>query len=359
MTTQNEGTAAMPRDEPLDDLPAGRRIDPSPENGIRTKNATPAYSGRPVAGRHRAPDASQLSHSEVSAMSISYDELAALAGQQPMIDVACPLCGPSRRAPANRKRKTLRIWHGEPGFATFCCRRCGERGFARANEPPGSPRTAKATPSRVITAEDDTAQQARIEIALKIFEESVPLRTCPTNRGEPSFTLGWKYYVQRRGLHIGLLDDDLTHALRWHQGIGAVVALMTDPATGKATGIQRTFLNADGTKRERKMLGRQGVIRLSKVAGAQLGITEGIEDGLAVLLSDFSPVWAATSAGAIERFPVIPGVKHLLVFGDNDEVGRRAAHRVAYRYRSAHNRADLRFPAGAKDWADSLKRAAA
>jgi putative DNA primase/helicase len=108
------------------------------------------------------------------------------------------------------------------------------------------------------------------------------------------------------------------------------------------------------------MLGKAGVIRVSPDKNLQqLGLAEGVEDALAVLLSGFEPVWAATSAGGIERFPVIAGVKHLIVFGDNDEAGVRAAHRVAYRYRSAHKRAGLRFPAGAQDWADSLKRAAA
>jgi Toprim domain len=289
-------------------------------------------------------------------MSLSYIELAELIGHRSVADVPCPLCGPGRRSRQNRKRRVLRIWHTERGFSSYSCARCGEKGYARANATKIGPRrcvrTAEATP------EDSADQWARVESALKLWAASVPLRTCPTNRGKPVTSTGWRYLVERRGLHIGLLDD-LSHALRWHDGVGAIIAVMTDPLTGEACGIHRTFLNSDGTKRERRMLGRQGVVRLSKDGGTQLGITEGIEDALAVLLSGFEPVWAATSAGGVERFPVIAGVKHLLVFGDNDEVGRRAAHRVAYRYRSAHSRADLRFPAGAKDWADSLKRAAA
>src|SRR6185369_2549804 len=46
-------------------------------------------------------------------------------------DVACPLCGPNRRDPANRKRRVLRIWQGKPGFASYHCARCGTRGGAR------------------------------------------------------------------------------------------------------------------------------------------------------------------------------------------------------------------------------------
>ena len=296
-------------------------------------------------------------------MTLSYDDLTDLAGHRTITDVPCPLCGPGRRSPANRNRKVLRVWHTKPGFASYCCARCGERGYARADaariEPRRCPVAVEATVAgAILPTQEDADQQARIEIALKSLAGIGVAADVSDNRGEPSFTLGWKYFVERRGLHIGLLDD-LSHALRWHEGVGAIVGLMTDPISGEPCGIHRTFLNADGTKRERKMLGRQGVIRLSKDAGAQLGLTEGVEDGLAVLLSGFAPIWVATSAGAIKNFPIIAGVNHLTVFGDNDPDGRSAGQRVAYRYRFAHKRADLRFPDGAKDWADALTRTAA
>ena len=102
---------------------------------------------------------------------------------------------------------------------------------------------------------------------------------------------------------------------------------MTDPLAGEPTGVHRTFLAKDATKIERKMLGRQGVIRLSsdEEVTLGLGLTEGIEDGLAVLLSGWAPVWCATSAGAIERFPVLGGVESLTIFADDDGPGMRAA----------------------------------
>ena len=298
-------------------------------------------------------------------MTISYDQLAELAGKHAMADTACPLCGPGRRSPANRKRRVLRIWRTEPGFASYCCAQCGASGYALANgvkiEPQRCSVAAEARVAGVILpAQDDADQQARIEIALKLWDAAVPLRSCPGNRGKPIVTTGWLYLIEGRGLHVGLLDNDLAHALRWHEGVGAVIALMTDPLTGEPCGIHRTFINPDGTKRDRKMLGKAGVVRVSPDKNLQqLGLAEGVEDALAVLLSGFEPVWAATSAGGIERFPVIAGIKHLIVFGDNDEAGAGAAHRVAYRYRSAHLRADLCFPDGAKDWADALKRTAA
>ena len=62
------------------------------------------------------------------------------------------------------------------------------------------------------------------------------------------------------------------------------MALMTDAVTGEPCGIHRTFLNPDGTKRERKMLGQQGVVRVSPDEDVTLGLglTEGIEDALSI-----------------------------------------------------------------------------
>ena len=52
-----------------------------------------------------------------------------------------------------------------------------------------------------------------------------------------------------------------------------------------------------------------------------VGLVEGVEDGLAVRLSGWAPVWAATWAGAIAKFPVIGGVEQLTIFADRDDAG--------------------------------------
>jgi hypothetical protein len=146
--------------------------------------------------------------------------------------------------------------------------------------------------------------------------------------------LGVVYFVVHRRLGIGELDD-LSHVLRWHKEHRCIVALMTNPKTAEPCGVHRTFLNADGTKRGRKMLGIQGVIRLSPddTVTLGLGLTEGVEDGLAVLLSGWHPVWAATSAGAIERFPTLSGIEALTIFADADVAGMKAAAACVARWR--------------------------
>ena len=160
------------------------------------------------------------------------------------------------------------------------------------------------------------------EAALRIWQEGIAL----------AGTLGEQYFVEHRRLDIRALD--LRHVLRWHDRCHCAVALMTTPAENKPSGIHRTFLNSDGSKRDRKMLGRAGVIRLSRddaVTGG-LGITEGIEDGLAVLLSGWSPIWAAGSAGAIRRFPVLGGIESLTIFADADSAGLEAAQECEGRW---------------------------
>jgi hypothetical protein len=130
-------------------------------------------------------------------------------------DVACPLCGPERRTPANRKRRVLRIWHLEERFATYACARCGERGYARADGVivPGqvSPAGSQLKPVEV---SEDADQRVRIEFALQLWEASCPLRG----------TLGHTYLKKHRGLRIDELQ--VNHALRWHPGIRALVSLI-------------------------------------------------------------------------------------------------------------------------------------
>jgi hypothetical protein len=178
---------------------------------------------------------------------------------------------------------------------------------------------------------------ARQRIARQVWSETKPL----------GGTLGEHHFIEHRKLDIRALD--LTHAVRWHQGKQAVVGLMTDAVSGEPVGVHRTFLDANGAKVERKMLGRQGVVRLSPddTVTAGLGITEGIEDGLAVVLSGWAPVWAATSAGAISRFTVLTGIEALTVFADADGPGIQAAESCAARWQDAGRQVQIASPAGA------------
>src|ERR1700730_16171778 len=60
----------------------------------------------------------------------------AIAYRRGIFDVACPLCGPDRRAATNRTRKVMRVWNVSPGFLSYACARCGKSGYAKDRDAP-------------------------------------------------------------------------------------------------------------------------------------------------------------------------------------------------------------------------------
>ena len=181
-------------------------------------------------------------------MTLSYENLDELCRSKlGKHDVACPLCGPDRRDPANRKRRVLRIWHTEPGFASYHCARCGERGWGRSGGEASRPVDMNRRPQ-------DHANEAR-ELA-RGFDHAMTLWSGTVSLHD---NLGCRYFAEQRDLRLDSLGLD--DVLRWHPAINAIIALMTHPVTNQPTGVHRIFLNPDGSKRERKMRGCQGVIR--------------------------------------------------------------------------------------------------
>ncbi len=107
------------------------------------------------------------------------------------------------------------------------------------------------------------------------------------------------------------------------------------------------------------MLGRAGVIRLTpdKHVGLGLGIAEGIETSLAVSqIIAWGPVWAAGSAGGIERFPVLPGIDSITLFpdADDDGVSLAAARACADRWADADRNARIHVPPAGHDWLSAV-----
>jgi hypothetical protein len=81
-------------------------------------------------------------------------------GRLGRFDVACPLCGPYRRAPINQRRPVLRVWRSEAGFATFLCVRCGEKGWARDTSAP-APDPSKVARARAAADERERGAAAQ------------------------------------------------------------------------------------------------------------------------------------------------------------------------------------------------------
>ena len=176
-----------------------------------------------------------------------------------------------------------------------------------------------------------------------------------------------KTYLATRGL---TLPENAP--LRFHPAcprgadrLPAMVALMTDPATGEPTGTHRTFLAADGRGKAegmaRGMLGNSGIIRLTADEDVThgVGIAEGVETALSVMQTfRWRPVWAATSAGGITRLPVLAGIDALTVFADADGAGLTGAQACAARWADAGRDVRILAPPPGEDFNDTARRMA-
>jgi putative DNA primase/helicase len=196
---------------------------------------------------------------------------------------------------------------------------------------------------RIVVPDFDNAGSA---FALRLWDEAIdPRNTIVTD------------YLASRGL--SLPEDVACDVIRFHPAlkldtapIGGMVALFRDIRSDQPCGIHRTFLDKTGRavldangRKIRKMLGRAGgaAVKLAadEAVSLGLGIVEGVEDGLAVMLSGWQPIWVATTAGTIQRFPVLAGIEALTIFADADATGMAAAEECAARWVEAGKEARI------------------
>jgi putative DNA primase/helicase len=211
-------------------------------------------------------------------------------------------------------------------------------------------RSAPCRPMRPTTTPDDTGD--RTALALSLWNKAHDPRNTPASG-----------YLASRGLTLS--DDVAGDVIRFHpklkfEGIraGAMVALFRDVASNEPCGIHRTFLDGDGRKLGRKMLGRArcAAIKLDADENVTLGlhIGEGLETCLAARLAGFRPVWALGSAGAIAAFPVLAGIEAITVLGEVNDGGanHRAAQTCAARWTKAGSEAFVVAPLSGSDLND-------
>src|SRR4029077_20975202 len=122
-------------------------------------------------------------------------------------DVACPLCGPERRSPANRRRPVLRGWRLEEGFATFACARCGETGWTRDDNAvtPDPAKLAKARADADAHQRNTEAERVRVAVCLwprrKPITERTPAGIYLRKRGCTDLTPETLDYLPASGDH--------------------------------------------------------------------------------------------------------------------------------------------------------------
>lgn len=212
--------------------------------------------------------------------------------------------------------------------------------IAESAQVPGRPCRPVACPEPAREA------SGTVDLARRIWREAVPADTAGSLV---------PVYLESRGLALEPGAPLRFHpecprgAERWP----AMLALMTDPTTGVACGVHRTFLARDGERKApgplpaKMMAGRAGVVRLvaDEDVTLGLGVAEGIETAVSVMQRfGWRPVWAATSAGGIRGFPVLAGVEAATIFADRDGAGLEAAEACARRWAEAGREARICAP---------------
>jgi hypothetical protein len=211
-------------------------------------------------------------------------------------------------------------------------------------------------------AEREREQQRRAAFIERTWRQTWD--SSSSARGSPI-----EQWLQARGIHAGARDLERL-PLRWAPNCpfgkvtsSAMVALMTDPVTSEPCGLHRTFLLPDGSAKApmdqpRMMLGRAGIVRLSRDEDVELGlgICEGVETSLAIMAAGWAPVWACGSLGALQRFPVLGGVESLTIFSDPKPQEIEGARACAARWRAARKEALVRLPNAKGDFNDLLAK---
>lgn len=259
-------------------------------------------------------------------------------GKLGTFDVACPMCGPARRAVINRKRKVMRIWRLEPGFASFHCARCGEKGHTRDAS------TNRPDPAAFARARAEAAERERVAVgerlakALWLWRQRKPvkgslvetyLRSARGYAGALPATIG---YLPARGEHgpgmiaaFGLAGELEPGELRISDSDvrGVHITRLAQDGSGKA-----------GTPADKIMLGTSlGFPIVLAPPNDLLGlvIAEGIEDAFSVHEATGLGAWAAGSASRLPALAsALPAyIECVTIMVDDDLDGRRHAAALA------------------------------
>jgi hypothetical protein len=253
-------------------------------------------------------------------------------------DVPCPLCSLLRHSPVSRRRPVLRVWQLEPGFATYFCARCGEKGYGRDNATP-NPDPAKLARARQEAAQRvREASAGRLRTALWLWSQRKPIAGSQAER----------YLREARGYSgalpptLGFLPARADHPAAMIAAFGLAVDLEPGViAIGKSAirGVHITRLKADGsakagTDADKIMIGFSAGVPIvlapiNDLCG--LAITEGIEDALSTFMATGLGCWAA---GCASRLPALAAaipsyVEAVTICAHSDEAGQRGAHDLA------------------------------
>jgi hypothetical protein len=297
-------------------------------------------------------------------------------GRLGTFDAPCPLCGRLQRSTRSQRKRVLRIWRVELGFAGFCCARCGEKGHARdRNGPALDPvkldrARAQATErERVITAK-------RLSTARWLWRRRCPLdasigetylRSARGYCGPLPATLGylppWRDHPPAIIAAFGIATeiDMVGHEARWRAELGlplpapdwdwgdALAVTGAQPLTQHSTlsiaddavlGVHLIKLRPDGSDRLRDIDDAKITIGRGFTAPIVLAppndllaltIAEGPEDALTAYDLTGGGAWAAGSAGRLPGLAtLVPSyIDCVTVLVDANKAGRGNSQALA------------------------------
>jgi CHC2 zinc finger len=214
--------------------------------------------------------------------------------------------------------------------------------------PPPPSRTLPPTPQVKRPARKEDAKPATTTAqALALFHQGV----------DPRGTLGERYLNQERKLELPA--DLCGRVLRWHPGVGAMLALFRDILTGEPRAITRIFLDHDARMIERKFHGAAIILDSFDAVLEGLHIGAGLETCMTGReRRNFKPAWALGSDHGVANFPVLSGVECLTLIQENDDSGanQRACRTCALRWDAAGREVLIDVPKpGFKDINDVIR----
>ena len=169
-------------------------------------------------------------------------------------------------------------------------------------------------------------------------------------------------YLRGRGITGPIPPTVKYHPALLHPDIGqhlpALVAAVAN-VERKVIGIQRIFLTMGGRKapltRPKMALGtlRGGAVRLAPTTD-RVWLTEGVEDGLALMQMMSEPAWAVLGTSGFKSVELPENIKQVILAPDGDDAGQAviedATRRLAGQGREVRT---AKLPPG-KDWVDLL-----
>lgn len=271
----------------------------------------------------------------------------------------CPMCGGKDRF----------TWDNKHNLGTFLCNHCGAgtgftllckfKGWTMAEAMKHVEKIVGGIDRKMSDHKEPSDQQRR-EAMNKTWTGAQAVQD-----GDPVSS----YLKARTGRHWAS-NAIRYHAQLWHpeekRSLAGMVAKVTDP-DNRPVSIHRTYLEPDGSKAKvakGKMVMSSTIpdgsaIRLMPYTET-LGVTEGIETAFSASAIFDVPVWATISASIMVKWKPPASIRHVIIFGDNDQnfVGQLSAYRLAYTLAREHPKEfaiTVCIPAiGGADWNDVL-----